>query len=263
MLNRQCVAVLIPFFLNQQVQHKNAYGGSWRYGLDIVAHCDTVAISTRALASWCFAALAALRSTGTYRPGRVRPVLGSSTGRKKSARAEAVRRSKVHSTKHAQLVGEDEQLRIYGNKNVRFKGKIDPVINGIFKQWRKSKYRHYAMEGPILLSKACRGLVSVDVCRKIIGDTNNNGRIILGGHGELIVKNLSRVYNEVVRRNEEHRFYRDILCGPEDGAGISAYKRHLHVKSRKIKGKKSKSSDAYYRKDKAKRKDKRKVTPAV
>ena len=60
MLNRQCVAVLIPFFLNQQVQHKNAYGGSWRYALDIVAHCDTVAISTRALASWCFAALAAL-----------------------------------------------------------------------------------------------------------------------------------------------------------------------------------------------------------
>ena len=171
--------------------------------------------------------VAASLFAGSHNPGKVRPVLDQAL---RLTSPEGLERNGSKSSARAVMpVDENEQLRIYKRKAVSYEGKSDHVIAGAIKRWRKSKYRHSAVEGSIVLSEACRGLVSPSVCQNVIADSNQKGRIILTGHEEVIARRVSRIYSEVVRRREEARYYRDVLYGPANGGGISEFERHLLI----------------------------------
>ena len=174
---------------------------------------------------WCSAK--ALPWGATHRPGRVRPVLERAMSR--SSRKRIKNSGSTSSSGPTVTIDEVEQLRIYHTKDASFSIKPSSLLTATVKRWRKSKfqYRHSSMKGAVMISEACRGLISVNVCRKIIGDATGNGRIILVSQEELILRRISKVYNEVVRRLEIARYHQDVLYGPANGEGILAFEQHL------------------------------------
>ena len=103
--------------------------------------------------------------------------------------------------------------------------KTDTIIEGEVSEWLRRRQRRNTVttEDEAEFSEACRGLVSPHVCSKIIRDITQGDRIMDRHHLLSISQHLTAVHDEVIRQQEENAFYWDVIYGPADRRGISAY----------------------------------------
>ena len=212
------------------VEHKEAYGGSFMHALDFIAHYSSVRIILSAILSRCSVTPSRWFGSWTHRPNMIQPILGPPTRKSKKTKPP------IPSITPSD---EDEQLNICKNMilSTTSTAQGDQLIAGLVKQWRKTNYRHSAVEGSVMISEALRGLLSPAAIRKIIVDVKGRGRVILRANEAVIARRVSALYYEVLRRQENKRYYRDVIHGPANGLGVSAYKRFLHrVPEKKVEG---------------------------
>jgi hypothetical protein len=213
----------ILLLLDLQGEHKHRYGGLWQNALDVIAHCHTVGMLCSAFLSCSFAALSTASVAHRENRSRVRPVMEPAVRTKKSNRGAAF------SSGRLETLDEKEQLAIHkaimsGLISTPDK-KTDTIIEGEVSEWLRRRQRRNTVttEDEAEFSEACRGLVSPHVCSKIIKDITQGDPIMDRHHLLSISQHLTAVHDEVIRQQEENAFYWDVIYGPADRRGISAY----------------------------------------
>ena len=196
------------------------HGGSWVHALDLVAHCQSIAM----VVSWFVATV-----MGIYRRFVTRSRISSVRPAMDSAVVEEIMMPCIVN------VSEQEQFEAYEALRVRLyftddtEITSDKIIEAAVKQWRKME-RHQNKctdETAVLLSEACRGHVTPALCSRVLYGVVRRDKYVLRIHEKRIIKRLSLTYLKMHRLLEETQFHRDVMYGPVDGNGISAFRLSL------------------------------------
>ena len=106
---------------------------------------------------------------------------------------------------------------------------VDKVIASAVARWRRMKSNdRFTDDAFLMLSEACRGLASPNLCSALLQDImKENKHFVLDHQESAIAERLSATYSRLRWYFEAEAFYRDVFFGPLDENGISAFKWHL------------------------------------